>query len=202
MPVMSAVEGMFCRSAPWRSFALRFVLPWALADQHLEGSVLEIGGGSGVMAAGLARTFSDVQLTVTDVDEQMAASARQRLGGFPNVQVRTADVTALPFGDDAFDSVVSFLMLHHVIEWREALEEVTRVVRPGGTFVGYDLTDTATARLVHRLDGSPHRIIRPSELRDGLTAAGFGESSIRLSLQGHLMRFKAIKPEVAGITRS
>lgn len=76
MPVMSGVESAFCRSAPWRSFARGRVLPWALDGLRLCGDVLEIGGGSGAMADGVARTFPAVRLTVTDVDEAMVAGAR------------------------------------------------------------------------------------------------------------------------------
>ncbi len=35
MPVMSKVERAFCRSAPWRSFTGRIVLPWVLGDTQL-----------------------------------------------------------------------------------------------------------------------------------------------------------------------
>lgn len=193
MPVMSAIESVFCRSAPWRSFARRRVLPWALDGTELDGRVLEIGGGSGAMAEGVARRFPDAEVTVTDLDDAMVAATRARLGNRPNVHVQTADVTALPFEQGAFDVAVSFLMLHHVIEWLDALAEVSRVLRPGGMFLGYDLTDTRLARLIHRTDGSPHRIIAPSELRDGLAAAGFTEITIRASASGHLMRFRVSK---------
>lgn len=50
MSVMSTVEASFCRSAPWRGFARRVVLPWALRDTEVGPQVLEIGGGSGAMA--------------------------------------------------------------------------------------------------------------------------------------------------------
>ncbi len=111
---MSAIEGAFCRSAPWRVLARRTVLPWALGGVGLSGEVLEIGGGSGAMAEGVAPLFPDVRLTVTDVDEDMVASARRRLAQRGNVQVQPADVTALPFGDASFNAVTSYLMLHHV----------------------------------------------------------------------------------------
>ena len=194
MPVMSAIEGAFCRSAPWRWFARRSVVPWALDGHQLEGQVLEIGGGSGAMADAVARTFPAVRLTVTDVDPVMVGSATDRLRLHPGVQVQEADVTALPFENDTFDVVTSYLMLHHVIDWPGALQEVARVVRDGGTVLGYDLTDTRLARLVHRLDGSPHRIIAPAELRSGLTAAGLTNISVRESARSHLMRFRAVKP--------
>lgn len=195
MPVMSAVERAFCRSAPWRVFARRVVLPWALDGYDLTGDVLEIGSGSGAMAEGVATTFPAVRLTVTDIDEAMVASARRRLAGHPDITVEQADVTALPFPSASFDAVTSYLMLHHVITWREALHEASRVLRRGGVFLGYDLTDTRTARLTHRIDGSPHLIFGPEELRAGLLEAGFKQAVVDASAAGHLMRFRA---EAAG----
>ena len=197
MPVMSVVERAFCRSAPWRGFARRVVLPWALHNQGLAGDVLEIGGGSGAMADGVARAFPHTRLTVTDVDDVMVGAARQRLAGHANVDVRRADVTDLPFEAGSFDAVTSYLMLHHVIDWPAALGEAADVLRPGGLFVGYDLTDTAAARLVHRADGSPFRLITPTELRSGLAEAGLVDVAVEESAAGHLMRFRATKPSPA-----
>lgn len=191
MPIMSAVEGAFCRSSPWRLFAQRVVLPWALLGHSLRGEVLEIGGGSGAMAVGAARTFSNAKLTVTDVDVAMVDIARGRLAAYPHASVQRADVTALPFEDGRFDMVTSYLMLHHVIDWEEALAEVSRVLKPGGAFLGYDLTDTRLARWVHRVDGSPHRMIAADDLVERLTDAGLTGIGVQLSLHGHLMRFQA-----------
>jgi SAM-dependent methyltransferase len=191
MPVMSALEGTFCRSRPWRFFARRTVLPWTLDGHSLSGEVLEIGGGSGAMTAGAARTFSNAYITVTDVDQAMVDAARDRLAAYPNVNVQKADVTALPFETGRFDMVTSYLMLHHVIDWEDALAEVSRVLKPGGAFIGYDLTDTRLARWVHRLDGSPHRIVAADQLADRLAVAGLTEVSVRSSFRGHVMRFQA-----------
>ena len=193
MPLMSAIEGAFCRSGPWRSYARRRVLPWALDGHRLAGQVLEIGGGSGAMAAGAAAMFPDAHLTVTDVDQAMVDAARGRLVEFPNVTVQRADVTALPFDVGSFDTVTSYLMLHHVIDWVDALVDVARVLKPGGALIGYDLTDTRIARLIHQVDGSPHRIIAPDELTHALAAAGYTEVTVRPSLRDHLMRFSAHK---------
>ena len=146
------------------------------------------------MAAGFARNFPGARLTVTDVDAAMVNAAQARLGDLPQVSVETADVTALPFPDDRFDAVTSYLMLHHVINWNDALAEVARVLKPGGVFIGYDLTNTRLARIVHKVDGSPHRIIAPAELADGLASAGFEEAAVRQSFRDHLMRFHATKP--------
>lgn len=194
MPVMSTIERIFCRSTPWRAFAGKVVLPWALDGRTLSGEVLEIGGGSGAMAAGLARTFPAARITVTDIDAAMVEEARVKLARCAGVTAEVADVTSLPFVRGRFDGVVSFLMLHHVIEWREALDEAFRVLQPGGVLLGYDLTDTLLANWVHKLDRSPHRIIAPGQLVQGLSAAGFAEIQVRPAVRDHLMRFHARKP--------
>jgi len=155
--------------------------------------VLEIGAGSGAMADGAARSFPDARLTVTDVDEAMVAAAGARLSRHPSVRVERADVTALPYLAGSFDVVTSYLMLHHVLDWLDAIGEAFRVLRPEGVFVGYDLTDTRLARTIHRLDGSPNKIIAPAELRDGLAVAGFVDVAVRVSFREHLMRFQATK---------
>jgi ubiquinone/menaquinone biosynthesis C-methylase UbiE len=194
MPVMSSVESAFCRSAPWRSFARHRVLPWALAGRPLSGDVLEIGAGSGAMAAGVNSAFPDARLTLTDIDEAMVSTARSRLAGRRGVVVEQADVAALPFNDRAFDVVTSYLMLHHVVVWKAALTEAARVLRPGGIFLGYDLTDTLVAGLIHRLDRSPFQMLSAAELGAGLAEAGFIAITVEASVRGHLVRFSAEKP--------
>jgi SAM-dependent methyltransferase len=194
MPIMSGIESAFCRSTPWRSFAGQVVLPWALNGHSCTGDILEIGGGSGAMAAGLARRFPAASITVTDADAAMVHAARSQLAPFADVTADVADVTSLPFAAYRFDAVMSYLMLHHVIYWRQALAESSRVLKPGGEFLGYDLTDTRLARWVHQVDGSPHRIIAPDELIDGLQGAGFTRITVQTAAHGHLMRFHAHKP--------
>ncbi|WP_235536142.1 class I SAM-dependent methyltransferase [Nocardioides sp. Root190] len=189
---MSAVERAFCRSAAWGSFARHVVLPWALERRPLSGDVLELGGGAGAMADGVARRFPDLRLTVTDLDPAMVDAARRRLT-LRGVTVQQADVTAMTFEDASFDYVTSYLMLHHVIEWKTALAETRRVLRPGGQLLGYDLTDTPTARWIHRLDRSPHRLLRRDDLADGLAAVGFEEITVSPTLGGQVMRFRATK---------
>lgn len=83
-------------------------------------------------------------------------AARNRLGTRTNVvAVEEADVTKLPFDDASFDAVTSYLMLHHVIDWEDALAEAHRVLKPGGLLAGYDLLDGPINRTIHRLDRSP-----------------------------------------------
>jgi ubiquinone/menaquinone biosynthesis C-methylase UbiE len=192
MPEMTGFEQGFCRSAPWRWFARNMVLPWALQGEHLSGDVLEIGSGSGAMAVELLRRFPDVRLTATDYDESMVEFARDRLREFGDrVEVKQADAAQLPFPDESFDAVVSFIMLHHVIDWEKALAEAVRVLRPGGRLVGFDLLDNRSMHWLHRAERSPHRIMPWDELRReiqelpllGVLNSGVGGFTARFDLQ-------------------
>ena len=146
------------------------------------------------MAEGAIRTCPDVQVTMVDLDPAMVEAARGRLSGERNVAVSVANVTDLPFEDATFDIVASYLMLHHVLDWRQALREAARVLRPGGTLVGYDLAKTRLAELTHVLDRSPHELIRRRELRPALAEAGLIDVQVRSALGGQVVRFTARKP--------
>lgn len=191
MPTMSGPEQLFCRSTPWKAWTRKVVLPWATNDAALRDEVLEVGCGGGSMAAGIVNTHPDVRLTLTDIDPRMVQATASALGERPGVQVQQGDVTDLPFKDDSFDFVLTFLMLHHVVNWTSALIEIRRVLRPGGRLIGYDLTATAAARVIHWADRSPHRLIESTELSAGLKQSGFERVSVEASWAGHVMRFQA-----------
>lgn len=180
MPIMPAGERLLCRTAAWGAL-VRPMVPWALSGQRLHGDVLEIGAGGGGMAVGMLRRFGDITLTVADLDPRMVHALERRLDGFGSrALARVADATSLPFPDASFDAVVSCLMLHHVGNWEAAVSEVSRVLRPGGRFVGYDLHDTVVSRVIHRIDGIRDlRSVTGTTLADALHANGFGSSTLR-----------------------
>jgi ubiquinone/menaquinone biosynthesis C-methylase UbiE len=187
---MSRFQSAFCRSAPWRAFARRAVLPWALQGFRPQGDVLEIGAGSGAMAAELLAMYADVRLTVTDFDAEMVAAASARLLPFGDrVTARQADATALPFSDNTFNVVLSWVMLHHTVEWEKALAEAIRVLRPGGQLVGYDLLSTPPLRLLHPASDQSHRMMHLSELRDAPRDLPVDVAVLTPSLAGFTVRF-------------
>jgi ubiquinone/menaquinone biosynthesis C-methylase UbiE len=189
---MTRFAQVMCRSAPWRVFAGRVVLPWALQGNELRGDVLEIGCGSGAMAAEVLRRFPDVRLTATDYDQSMVDAAQRRLASFNSrVEVRQADATSLPFSDASFDSALSFIMLHHVVDWEQALAELVRVLRPGGVLVGYDLLGDRAGHRGHGRDDDV-RMMRRSELHQKLDELT-GGAVIRPGLGGIVARFSALR---------
>jgi ubiquinone/menaquinone biosynthesis C-methylase UbiE len=196
MPAMSTVEQAFCRSRFWRWFTRRAIFPWALDGIDLGGEVLELGSGSGAMAQELLTRFPSIRLTATDVDPAMVDAARRRISPFGDrVEVREADATRLPFPDGRFDVVVSFIMLHHTVEWEQALGEAARVLRPGGHLVGYDVVRSAPARALHRLDRSPHRLATIRELTAQFGRLPLDAVRVEPALGGLVVRFAARRTE-------
>ncbi len=199
MPTMPRAEQLFCRSVTWRRFTTSIVLPWALQGVPPTGKVLEIGGGSGAMAAAIAQKYPSVELTVTDYDPTMVDEAAKRLSRHPQVTVRQADATNLPFEDSSFDTVVSFIMLHHVGRWEQAVTEAARVLRPGGVFVGYDLASHPLAKAIHRIERAQHLTClgKPDELRAALISSPFTDISVEVKVVGLLVKFRAEREDVS-----
>ncbi len=95
--------------------------------------VLDVGCGTGSWLAAQAKAFGDrVELVGVDPSEAMLARARQKI---PDVPLQVAHAEELPFADDAFDYVVSRFAFHHFQDKPRALDELTRLVSPGGALM-------------------------------------------------------------------
>jgi ubiquinone/menaquinone biosynthesis C-methylase UbiE len=103
-------------------------------------AVLEVGCGQGAFAQAL--TARGLEVTAVDQSEHMVG-VTAALG----VTAQQADVQSLPFGDDTFDVVAANYMLYHVPDLPRALDEIVRVLRPGGALVAV----TNSGRQLHEL---------------------------------------------------
>lgn len=96
------------------------------------GRVLEIGGGTG---ANLGYYTGAVdQVFITEPDAGMKRQLDQKFQALDKSNFYTADAKAedLPFEDESFDTVVSTLVLCTVDNPEKSLEEIFRVLKPGG----------------------------------------------------------------------
>jgi SAM-dependent methyltransferase len=188
---MSWAESALCRSGAWRVFERRVLLPWAVPDGRLVGEALEVGAGAGGAAAELLRANPELRLTVTDFDPRMVHRARRRLGAFGDrARVLAADASALPFPDGSFDAAFSFLMLHHVGRWEDALAELVRVLRPGGRLIGCDALGRSSSDSVQRLFGTgDERLAREAELARELGALPLVDVALETTLRRRFARF-------------
>jgi ubiquinone/menaquinone biosynthesis C-methylase UbiE len=174
----------------YRLITTRLIAPWALQGIRPCGEVLEIGAGTGAMARYLVEVNPDLRIVVTDLDAEMCKIAAKNLGGFgARAEVEQADANALPFADDRFDLVLSFLMLHHTGDWQQTLRESIRVLRPGGRLAGFDIV--AGAPLHHRKRFAA--LIRRGQLEEFLPTLAVTGIRIRPALAHSLVRFSATK---------
>lgn len=103
-----------------------------------ETDFLEIGCGNGEVAKYIAKTYRG-SVTGIDVDPEQVKIARKNDDNIPHLKFVEADSTDLPFKDDSFDVVLSFGVLHHIDNWKGALEEIKRVLKSGGYFIYGDI---------------------------------------------------------------
>jgi ubiquinone/menaquinone biosynthesis C-methylase UbiE len=195
MPEMPPSAKATLTSLPYRLAARRIILPWILQDVEPSGEGLEIGAGLGGLTAQLLTLYPQFRMVATDTDRERVGMAEQVLSGFGNrASVQRADAAALPFSDGRFDLVLSAAMLHHVIEWDKALAEAVRVLRPGGKLVGYDLANTAPARMMRVGERQGTTLLSPGQLQTALDHLGLTGLQTRTALAGTVMRFSARKP--------
>ena len=98
----------------------------------LQGDVLEIGCGTGLM---FPHYKSGVRLMATEPDEDFMRRAEERAkSSEAEVLFKVERGESLPFEDASFDAVVSATVLCSVQSVEQALSEVKRVLRPGGQF--------------------------------------------------------------------
>jgi ubiquinone/menaquinone biosynthesis C-methylase UbiE len=103
-----------------------------LAGGSLSGQrVLEVGCGRGVGSQVILDRLGAAEVIAFDLDDSMVDLARKRLHGRP-VSLSVGDVCEIQQPADSMDTVVNFGIIHHVPEWRDAIAEVARVLRPGG----------------------------------------------------------------------
>ncbi len=123
--------GLRSRRSVYRGQALSGPIDAALAAvaEVRPTEVLEVGCGWGDFSARL-RDELDVEVTATDLSPRMVELARER-----GLDAHVADVRALPFQDSEFDCVVANWMLYHVDDLDRGLNEIARVLRPGGRLV-------------------------------------------------------------------
>ncbi|HTQ06292.1 MAG TPA: metalloregulator ArsR/SmtB family transcription factor [Polyangiaceae bacterium] len=135
------------------------------------GDVLDVGAGDGAAAAVLAPYCRS--LTCVDVNARLVETVTQRLAKFPHARASTADVHALPFDAESFDSVLLFHTLTYAADPAVALRECARVLRPRGRLVVLCL-DRHEQREITARYGELHPGFSPDALAHLLTATGLG----------------------------
>lgn len=128
----------------WRPVVARvffgFRGPSAVEEKQLTVDMLEVSPGDRVIDVGcgpgnytkdLAEASGSGLVVGIDASEAMVAAAARRSGRANSAYLR-ADACALPFADGTFDAACSVGVIHLIEEPMRALEEIVRVLAPGG----------------------------------------------------------------------
>jgi SAM-dependent methyltransferase len=149
-----------------RALARRLIEHYApVGSNGVRPRILEIGCGSGALLQDLQEKNTVYGM---DVADEALKICRER--GLDCVSL--ADVTALPYADESFDTVVAIDVLEHIDDESAALREVNRVLKPGATLI---VTVPAFQMLWSRRDVDHHHKRRYSvkEIRRRIREGGF-----------------------------
>jgi SAM-dependent methyltransferase len=163
-------HAVLCSSAEWADHLRGDVLTPMLDGVDLGAQMIEVGPGPGAATDWLRHRVA--RLVAVDADATAVAALAERYAG-TNVEAIATDATELPFADGTFDSAATFTMLHHVptVDGQQRLlEELVRVLRPGGILVGADSLASNELREFHR--GDTYNPIEPGRLLRWLNRLG------------------------------
>ncbi|PWU51494.1 bifunctional 3-demethylubiquinone 3-O-methyltransferase/2-octaprenyl-6-hydroxy phenol methylase [Micromonospora sp. S4605] len=153
--------------------------------------LVDLGCGAGLLAPHLAgKGYRHV-----GVDLTRSALAQAAEHGVTVVQ---GDATAVPLADGCADVVAAGELLEHVPDWRAAVAEACRLLRPGGLLVLDTLNDTALSRLLavriaERLPTVPRGIHDPRLFVDARALVAECER------HGVRLRLRGVRPAIGGL---
>lgn len=183
------------------------------------GRYLDVGTGTGDLVFEILRQSSDAVVDGIDPSEQMLAIARMkagRRGEDKSVSFFVADAMELPMEADTYDGIVSGFCFRNIERRQKALEEMRRVLKPGGRLVILEATypESVLVRLGYRCytplvplvgrllgGGSAYKYLvdsiedfpRPVTVTDMFSAAGFSHVQCRMLNMGTVCIFSGGK---------
>ncbi|MBC8123165.1 MAG: methyltransferase domain-containing protein [Gemmatimonadaceae bacterium] len=129
-------------AASYDAFYTAWLYRWCharlLARVHLQAShVLDLGCGTGCLLRLLAKRFGDLRGVGLDLSERMVSQACQR-NHAARLSFVQGNAEVLPFAAAQFDAVFSTFSFQHYLHPEQVVQEVRRVLRPGGYFYWVD----------------------------------------------------------------
>jgi ubiquinone/menaquinone biosynthesis C-methylase UbiE len=113
-------------------------------------SILDVGSGAGQILGHLVKlAHPEATLVGFDLSHGMLRRARARLNNDRPAYV-TGDITQLPFADGSFDCITCGWVIEHLPDPRPGLQELSRVLKPGGRLLLLATEDTFAGMMVSR----------------------------------------------------
>lgn len=154
----------------------------------ISGEILEIGTGKGHFALVLAkRGFRFTSIDISKQEQEIAMLNMQYFGLEKQVVLRIEDAENLSFPDRSFDTVFSINVFHHLEKPLVVLDDIIRLLRPGGKIVLNDFSDKGLEIInaCHTYEGRTHDYPkhRLDEARDYLINKEFGIDEFQSEVQ-------------------
>jgi ubiquinone/menaquinone biosynthesis C-methylase UbiE/DNA-binding transcriptional ArsR family regulator len=160
-------------------------------------TLLELGCGAGALLdAILPRTGKTIAV---DYSQPMLDAARKNLGALAQqVELRLGHLEHLPIADEAINTAVSYMVLHHVTDPYQVFTDVFRTLIDGGRFIIIELENAVLPQAASTppLDASLASVwssFEKQDLKKWLVAAGFHISEEQ-SLSKHAYLITGVKP--------
>lgn len=147
-----------------------------MASSRSAGHALEIGCGRGAGVDIIFDVFSAEKVDAFDLDPKMIDLAGKRLEGRGDkVSLWVGDATYIQAPDSTYDTVFDFGIIHHIPNWRKAVAEVYRVLKPGGRFYAEEVLPAFIFHLVWQrlLDHPREDRFEHEQFKSSLCQVGF-----------------------------
>ena len=118
---------------------------WAAESKRKSPAILDIGAGTGLLAALMLEKFPGAELALLDISEKMLEVARNRFKKRKAVRYLVHDYSTSDLGG-TYDIICSALSIHHLSteDKRQLFHKIFAAIRPGGMFINADQADGET----------------------------------------------------------
>jgi len=161
-------------------------------DLRGDETIVDAGCGSGRVTELLLERLPDGQVIALDGSASMIEAARERLGGYANIEFAVMDLLDLDLAGRLVDGIISTATFHWITDHARLFEQLHAIVRPGGQLVAQcggkgniasvlraSYTVMAEPAWSQWFEGyvDPHRFADAPETEDLLRSAGFAEAT-------------------------
>ncbi len=143
--------------------------------------ILDAGTGTGILIPFLLKAVgSKGHITAIDYAEKMVDICKAKYGHLPNVSVKLQLIEKMDFASESFDAITCFGLLPHLDNKVDALNEMNRVLKPGGRLIIAHALSSTQIKAHHRNVAAVAHDVLPEEqeMKHLLKKAGFTSITI------------------------
>lgn len=138
--------------------------------------LIDIGCGPGGFLRTVQKRFPKIQLNALDLSEKMAGETQRRIG--PSAVVTVGDAEHMPLESGQYNVVTCNMSIHHYPHPQDAVNEMYRILAPGGTLLLNDMDCAASIRALANcvfphLPGGDVKMYTRREITEMIQNAGF-----------------------------